>query len=171
MALPRKLKFMNLFFNGDNWVGQAEQFTSASLTRKMEVYRGGGMPGSAKTDMGFDDDALDTSCILGGYEADILRNSASATHDAVMLRFAGSFQQDDTGEVTAVEIVQRGRIQEIDRGDYKTGEESNTTVNFVNTYYKEVVNGETVVEIDTVNMIHIVDGVDMLEEHRRAIGL
>lgn len=171
MALPRKLKFMNVFFNGDNWVGQAEQFTPAKLARNLEAWRGGGMPGSAHVDKGFEDDALNTSCILGGYEAEILRNSASDKADAVMVRFAGSFQQDDTGEVTQVEVVQRGRIQEADRGDWKTGEDSPTTVNFVNSYYKEIVNGEVIVEVDTINMVHIVNGVDMLDKHRRAIGL
>ena len=41
----------------------------------------------------------------------------------------------------------------------------------VNTYYKVIVDGETVIEIDTVNMVEIVDGVDMMAEHRAAIGL
>ena len=43
MALPRKLKRLNVFLNGDNWVGEAEDFTPAKLTRKFEAYRGGGM--------------------------------------------------------------------------------------------------------------------------------
>lgn len=129
------------------------------------------MPGAVHVDQGFEDDALNTSCVLGGYEAEILRNTAHEKIDGVMIRFAGSFQQDDTGDVIQVEVVQRGRIQEADRGDYKAGEDSTTTVNFVNSYYKEIVDGDVIVEVDTVNMIHMVNGVDMLEKHRRAIGL
>lgn len=41
MALPRKLKRLNLFLNGDNWVGEAEDITPAKLSRKFEAYRGG----------------------------------------------------------------------------------------------------------------------------------
>ena len=40
-----------------------------------------------------------------------------------------------------------------------------------NTYYKVMVDGATVVEVDTVNMIHIVDGTDMMADYRKAIGL
>ena len=37
MALPRKLKRLNVFLNGENWVGEAEDFTPAKLTRKFEA--------------------------------------------------------------------------------------------------------------------------------------
>ncbi|MGJ0639506.1 phage major tail tube protein, partial [Xenorhabdus bovienii] len=40
-----------------------------------------------------------------------------------------------------------------------------------NTYYKLTWDGEVMIEIDTVNMVEIVGGVDRLEAHRRAIGL
>ncbi|WP_421329619.1 phage major tail tube protein [Aeromonas veronii] len=67
MALPRKLKRLNVFLNGENWVGEAEDFTPAKLTRKFEAYRGGGMGGAVNIDMGFDDSALDVSFTFGGY--------------------------------------------------------------------------------------------------------
>lgn len=39
--------------------------------------------------------------------------------DAVPIRFAGSYQRDDTGETVAVEVVMRGRQKEIDTGEGK----------------------------------------------------
>ncbi len=42
--------------------------------------------------------------------------------DAVPIRFAGSYQRDDTGETVAVEVVMRGRQKEIDTGEGKQGE-------------------------------------------------
>ena len=39
------------------------------------------------------------------------------------------------------------------------------------TYYKIIVDGKELVEIDALNTIFIVDGVDKLAEHRAAIGL
>ena len=47
MALPRKLKHLNLFLDGENWIGVAEEYTPAKLAMKLEAYRGGGMPGAA----------------------------------------------------------------------------------------------------------------------------
>ncbi|MEL6785343.1 MAG: phage major tail tube protein, partial [Pseudomonadota bacterium] len=38
-------------------------------------------------------------------------------------------------------------------------------------YYKLVVDGEVVHEIDMVNLIQIVDGEDQMKEHRANIGL
>ncbi len=171
MALPRKLKKLNLFGDGNNWVGVAEDFTPAKLTNKFEKYYGAGMAGAVDVDLGLDDGAIDTEFTLGGYEADVVRQSASASVDGFQLRFAGSFQRDDTGEVQSVEIIQRGRFKELDRGTYKQGDNSQTKCTMTNTYYKEVVDGETVVEIDLVNGIHFVDGEDLMAAHRRAIGL
>lgn len=171
MALPRKLKHLNLFGDGQNWLGVAEEFTPAKLTRKFEKYRGGGMPGAADIDMGLDDDALAVEFTLGGYESQLIKQMSTSKIDGVMLRFAGSFQRDDTGEVQPVEIVCRGRYKELDRGTYKVGDNSQTKASMTCTYYKETAGGEVLIEIDTVNSIEIINGVDMMAAHRKAIGI
>lgn len=94
-----------------------------------------------------------------------------ATVDAIQLRFTGSIQRDDTGEVQAVELVVRGRHKELDSGEWKTGESSTTKVTSTNSYAKLTINGEVLYEVDLVNMIEIVDGVDLMEAHRNALGL
>lgn len=171
MALPRKLKNMNLFADGDNWQGLLEEFTTAKLAKKFENYRGGGMAGAVGIDMGYEDDALNTEITLGGFEVKALKKHSAAKHNAVMFRFAGSFQRDDTGEISAVEIITRGRIKEFDNGNYKVADNSTQKLSMINTYYKVIVDGETIIEIDTVNMVEVIDGVDMMAEHRAAIGL
>ncbi len=42
---------------------------------------------------------------------------------------------------------------------------------FLNCYAKLTINGEVLYEVDAINMIEVVDGVDLMEEHRNAIGL
>ncbi|MNQ95244.1 Phage tail tube protein FII [compost metagenome] len=73
--------------------------------------------------------------------------------------------------MSAVEIVQRGRIKELDRGTLKTGDNTQQKATMVNTYYKVTIDGEDLVEIDLINMIWKVGGEDLMEEHRKAIGL
>lgn len=171
MALPRKLKQMNVFLDGESYLGVAEEYTPAKLTKKFEKYRGAGMLGAVNINMGYDDGALDTEATFGGYVADLVRKSNTGRHDGVVLRFAGAMQRDDTGEVAALEITTRGRIEEIDRGTYKVGDNSQTKFKLVNTYYREVIDGVTVCEIDLVNMIDTANGEDMLADIRRAIGI
>ena len=47
MALPKKLKYLNLFNDGFNYMGVVSSLTLPKLTRKLEKYRGGGMNGAA----------------------------------------------------------------------------------------------------------------------------
>ena len=171
MAMPRKLKHLNMFNAGNNWQGLVESITLPKVTRKFEKYRGGGMAGAVDIDMGLDDGALDTEFTCGGVEAKLFKQMGTLTVDGVQLRFTGSIQRDDTGEVQAVELVVRGRHKELDSGEWKTGESSTTKVSGTNSYAKLTINGEVLYEIDLVNMIHIVDGTDLMEAHRNALGL
>ena len=171
MALPRKLKHLNLFNDGNNWQGIVESLTLPKFTRKYEKYRGGGMPGAVDVDLGLDDSALDTEFSIGGTELLLFKQMGKATVDGIQLRFTGSIQRDDTGEVQAVELVVRGRHKEVDSGEWKTGESNTTKVTSTNSYAKLTINGEVLYEVDLINMVEIVDGMDLMEAHRNALGL
>ncbi|HEJ5246672.1 TPA: phage major tail tube protein, partial [Pseudomonas aeruginosa] len=121
MAMPRKLKNMNLFNDGGSYQGVVKSCTLPPLARKMEAFRGGGMNGPVKADLGFDDDGIQFEWTLGGLDLTALKQYGAVSASSVMLRFAGSFQQDDTGEVTPVEIVVRGRHETIEMGDAQPG--------------------------------------------------
>ncbi len=54
MALPRKLKNMNLFNDGISYAGQIEEVVPPVLTRIMEEFRAGGMNAPVKTDHGME---------------------------------------------------------------------------------------------------------------------
>ncbi|WP_318389662.1 phage major tail tube protein [Enterobacter sp.] len=171
MALPKKLKYLNLFNDGNSYMGLVESLTLPKFTQKFEKYRGGGMPGAVDISMGLDDGALDTEFTVGGMEALLFKQLGVTTVDGVQLRFAESIQRDDTGEVQAVELVVRGRHKELDSGEHKQGDSSTTKVSSTNSYAKLTINGEVIYEVDLVNMVWVVNGVDMMEAHRAAIGL
>lgn len=171
MALPRKLKNLNLFNDGNNYLGQVTSFTPPKLTRKLEAYRGGGMHGAVNADMGLDDGALDVAWTCGGMVDHLLTQYGVTNASACLLRFTGAAQRDDTGEVDAIEIVLRGRHKEIDTGEWKPGESAAVTINSVCSYYKLSINGQIVHEVDVLNMVEIVAGVDRLAQQRRALGI
>ncbi len=169
MALPKKLKYLNLFNDGNSYLGVVSSLTLPKLTRKLENYRGGGMNGAASVDFGLDDDALALEWTLGGMDELVLQQWGSTTD--IPLRFSGSFQRDDTGDVSAVEVQMRGRHKEFDFGEYKQGEDTETKISTQCTYFKLTIDGKELIEVDTVNMVEMVNGVDRLEQHRKAIGL
>lgn len=169
MGMPAKLKNMNVFNDGASYLGLATEVTLPKLGRSFEEYRAGGMDAPIKVDMG--GTALEMETKLGGIVVHALRQFGSVRHDAVMLRFAGAYQDDATGLVQPVEVVVRGRHEEIDMGGAKPGDGTEHTVKSALSYYKLIVNGRTEIEIDVPNMKMVVDGTDILAAQRAAIGL
>jgi hypothetical protein len=171
MAMPRKLKNMNLFNDANSYLGVAKSVTLPALGRKMEAYRGGGMNGPVKADLGFSDDGIQVEWTLGGLDLTVLKQFGATKADGVPLRWVGAYQQDDTGDVVAVEIVARGRHETIEMGDAAPGEDTEHSITTTCSYYKLIVDGEEVIEIDLLNFIEKVGGVDMLEAQRNALGI
>jgi len=169
MALPKKLKHFNLFGNGNNWQGQVGSLTIPELARQMEEFRGGGMNAPVDIDMGMQ--KLEFQWTPAGLIPEVFDNFGTSQADAELLRFAGSYQRDDTAETVPVEIVVRGRHSTIGMGDAESGGNNTGSVTTTLSYYKLTIAGEDVVEIDVPGMIEKVRGVDRLEEHRQNIGL
>lgn len=169
MALPKKLKNFNVFADAKSWLGQVPEVTLPKLTRVMENYRAGGMNGNAKIDLGQGD--LEAEMTLGGLMKQVFESYANTRVDGVLLRFAGAYQEDGTGTVSAVEVVMRGRYEEIDLGNAKVGENSDTKVKIALSYYKLTIDSVETIEIDIINMVEVVNGVDMLAAQRQAIGI
>ena len=168
MALPSKLKNLGMFNDGVSYIGLAKSVTLPPLTRIMEDYRAAGMVGPVKIDNG--QEAISLEWTLGGLDLLVLRQYGATRVDAVQLRFAGAYQNPQTGAVDAVEIVVRGRHEEIDLGDAEPGEDTEWSINTACAYYKLSVNGVVEIEIDFLNGVEIVGGVDRNLEILQAIG-
>lgn len=169
MALPKKLKHFNLFGNGDNWQGQIASLTLPPMVRQMEEFRGGGMNAPVDIDQGME--KMEFQWTPAGLIPGLFDNFGTSQLDADLLRFSGSYQRDDTGETLPVDVIVRGRHREIAMGDAEAGSDNTLSVTTTLSYYKLVIGGEEVVEIDVPGMVERVRGVDRLAEHRRNIGL
>lgn len=170
--LPRKLKnFMAYKGLGQQkrYQGQIPEIELPKLTRVLEEYRAGGMDMPVKVDLG--QEAMEMTIKCGGHEADLYRDFARAGIDAVVLSYSGAYQRDDDCSVSAVDIYCRGRLEEIDPGSAKLGDDTEESFKYALAYYKLVVDGEDIIEIDAMAMKCIVNGEDRLKEIREAIGL
>ena len=169
MGLPRKIKNFALFNEGLSYLGEVDEVTLPKLTRKTEDWRAGGMGGPIKADMGME--GLELEWKAGGILRDVLTQWGAMKHDAVGLRFAAALQSDDSEEIQALEVVVRGRHTEIDQGKAKAGDKTEFTVKSALSYYKLSIDNEVLIEIDLVNMVEVVDGIDRLEGVRNALGI
>ncbi|HDR1111091.1 TPA: phage major tail tube protein [Pasteurella multocida] len=168
MALPRKLKLMNLIIDGNKYLGEVTEVTQPKLAMKIEEFRAGGMIGAVDVNLGIE--KLEAEFKAGGYMVELIKKFGGSIN-GIPLRFLGSYQRDDTEEVTSVELVMQGRFTEIDSGNSKVGDDTEQTFKVPLTYYKIIVDGKDVIEIDMLNSVFVVDGVDKLAEHRAAIGI
>ena len=169
MGLPRKLKNFATFVDGINFMGEMPEVTLPTLTRKMEEYRAGGMNGPIDLDMG--QEKMEAELKGAGWIKGLMAKWGAGSHDALMVRFAGAIQADDSEAVQAVEVVMRGRLTEVDPGSAKAGELTERTYKFSLSYYKATIDGEVELEIDLVNLVENVHGEDRLSAVRAALGV
>ena len=168
MALQRKLMNMNLFREGAGMLGVVSEVTLPKLTTKTESGRYGGMLGEVEFNMGVD--KLELSYKVGGFMQETIASFGAAKLGAEMLRWAGAYQDHDSGDVYAVEVVTRGNLNEIDFGTSKVGEGGEQSHKLSLTYYKLTVDGQDIVEIDMKSGLLVVNGVDQTAAIRNAIS-
>ena len=123
------------FQDGENWIGVAEDYTPAKLSQKFEAYRGGGMMGAANIHITGWRMAPSTPSLLADWRPILPKRMGLAKIDGVALRFAGSIQRDDTGEVVAVEKSSAAASKSW-TGATSRPATTQSKISMVNTYYK-----------------------------------
>ncbi len=162
MGLPRKLKNLNTFVDGESYIGVISEFEEPKLAIATEEWRGGGMLGPVMLDMGLE--AMEAALTMGGHEAALIRKFGTTRVDGVRLRLVGAYQADNGSAAQAVEVYIGGRFTEIDPGKSKAGDSTEQKYKVPLAYYRRVVDGRVEIEIDMLRGIFIVDGVDRYAE-------
>lgn len=168
--LPSILKDFNLFNDAQSYQSRIDEIVLPSLSRKVEEYQGGGMVGPVDIDLG--QEKLDLEWTVKGFDLQSMKQYGYVGVAGIALRFNGAYQEDENCTVKAVEVEVRGRHTAIESGTAKKGDtNANTKIKSNLSYYKLTVDGEEIIEIDLINYIFKVNGVDQLEAMRKAIGL
>lgn len=169
IQLPRVLKNLNLFIDGRGHAGHVDEITLPKLSVKAEEHRAGGMDMPVELDMGLE--KLECTFKLSDFNPDVFRSFGLLDGMGVPVVIRGATQAQGSTQVQAVVLTLRGGFKAIEAGTWKPGDKNALTITASLTYYKLTVDGEELVEIDAVNMIRRVDGIDHLEAQRNAIGL
>lgn len=164
MGLPAKLKNYNLFANGDSWQGLVSEIQLPKIAVKAESFRHAGMLAELDADMGLE--KLEMEIKLGGFVVGALRLFGALGVAGTQLRFVGAYQEDATGGYLAAELVTRGKVMELDPGSAKVGDNTELSLKSTLSYLKWTVASRVEVEIDVINNIYSVDGVDRTAQLR-----
>lgn len=162
MGIPRKLKNCNAHVDGQGYLGRIAEFEEPKLAIATEDWRGGGMIGSVKIDLGLE--PMEAKLKMGGHEAALIRKFGTTQVDGVRVRLTGAYQADDGSPAQAVECYIGGRFTEIDPGTAKPGDDTEQEYTVPLAYYRREVDGRTEIEIDMVAGKFVVDGVDRYAE-------
>jgi len=165
--LAKKLKAFTLFVDGEGYAGRVDELTPPKLTIKAEEYRAGDMDAPLDIDMGQEKLSLEAS--VGEYDAVLWRQWGLSEGRDVAVTLRGS--QGHGVNEEPVLLACRGMVTEIDPGGWKPGDANTCKLTMTLAYYRAEINGAEVVEIDVLNGVRKVGGVDQLAQRRRNLGL
>ena len=160
------MKNVDLYVDGNLYLGKCESVEPPKLNLMTEEFRGG-MDAPEEVDMGLE--KLECTVNMHGIDPDLLALWGVRTGSDAPLVFRAA-QQSSDGAVQAVRMDIRGRVKGIDWGTWKTGERSPNKVMIAVRYVKFEVDGRVIHEVDAQNMIRIIDGVDQMAAIRAALG-
>lgn len=166
--IPQTLFNTNLFVDGTSFSGDVPSLTLPKLTTKTDAYRAGGMAGEIEMDQGLE--KMEASFVTKGVRRESLKFFGIADGTAFNASFRGAFK-GLKGAITPVVATLRGRLKEVDLGDWKAGDPAEIKHAVAVTYYKLEIDGRLMYEIDMVAGIQVIDGKDQLAEVRTALGL
>ena len=166
---PKKLTNFHVVIDGYSMAGVADEITLPVLSRNMVEHRAGGMLGPVSLDLGLE--AMKVEITLSEQARAVLASWGLEDASGLGVRFMGAAESEDgDSSVDAIEVTVRGRWKMIDTGTIKPGETAKTKVEMPITYFKYTVNGTDLIEIDLMNNIEKVNGVDRMAAIRAAIG-
>ena len=163
-------KYQGLYADGREKISSLIEWTPPVPTIITEGFRAGGMDMEIDMDMGME--KLSASFTIGE-DPDILGLFGIKQNAKQVPIFIRSHMENDiTSEKHTVIEELRCKVVSIDMGTKSAGSFSPTTVTLSPMYYKYHIeqSGKVIWEIDPVNMVRIVNGVDQLTEARASLG-
>ena len=168
MAIQHILSNLSAFVAGKGYLGRVAEFTPPKLTPVVREYKAGGMGAEVSIPMGAVE-KLEASFTITGYDPDLFAQFAVVPGRLVPLRFTGAMVDYD-GTTRPIEITMRA-VLAFEPDAWKPTEASDLKITAMAHYYKLDIEGRTLVEIDPVNMVAVINGQDQLQAVRAALGV
>lgn len=168
MALNYILRNCSTFVDGYGLHGATSQLTLPKFTELNEEHRGGGMDGPLEIALGYE--KLESSVEMADADPRVIGLWGLRPGTVKAFTHKGYIVGED-GTDRAAECHMRGRIKELDFGDWKPGELAKLNYSLALRYVKLSIGDTVLHEIDVLAGIRIVNGVDQNVAMRQALGM
>jgi P2 family phage contractile tail tube protein len=155
--------------DGTSLNGQVEELKLPDLKIKSEEFRAAGMDGPVGVDMGME--GMEVTLTVMSWSPDMLRNLGMGIGSSIPITVRGALRDELTNVTSQAMYKLQGRVMGINGAQLKAGERPKLELSINVHRYEHLVNKETVLLIDLVNMIRFVGGVDQLAPTRLALGV
>lgn len=165
-----KLTNANIYMNGTNLLGRAEEVQLPQIKHKMAEHKALGMIGSAEFFAGID--KLECKIKWNALYPQVLRTCANP-FSAAMIQVRASLETyNATGRIAEVPATAFliGTFKEFPLGTIKPGDNAEYETTMAVTYAKLIVDKEEIFEIDILQNIYKVGMIDMLSTFKKNIG-
>ncbi|MDG6400638.1 phage major tail tube protein [Pseudomonas quasicaspiana] len=166
--IPEILFNTNLFIDGISFKGDVPELSLPKVTVKTEGYRPGGADGEVDMDTGME--KMEASFSTNGVRKEALKYVGLVDGTAFNSSFRGSFKGQQ-GKFVGVTATIRGMLKEVDPGNWKPGDKAEFKYNIGVSYYKLEIDGTVMYELDPLNSVRVINGVDQLIQMRNQLGL
>lgn len=166
-GIPSKINMFNVYKDGNTLAGLSGEVTLPDFEAISETISGPGILGE------IDDPTIGH---FGSQEIEIpFRNITNDTFtlmnpgDEVNLTLRGSIQVNTNGggvDYVGMRIIFRGKCKSFTGGTVKQGAAMASAIKLELTYIRIDLNGEAKVELDKLNSVYKLNGVDILEKAR-----
>lgn len=167
-AASQILKNFNLTIDGFGYAGNVDEVQLPALKIKTEEYRAGGMDAPVALDMGME--KLESTIKLSKFDANVLSKWGVGPGNTIQVTLRGALESL-TGEVQAVVVNLEGTIDDVTFDPITATGKAGLQITVSARHYKYTQNGVVVHDIDVLNMIRIIGGVDRLAKVRTALSL
>lgn len=171
MKIPERLNDFRVYRNGSNLAGVAD-IQLPSFDAMTETVRGAGIAGEYESANIGHFQSMKLTLNWRALNIDFLSLAApvSASYDC---RGVNQVLDSSTSQykLEPVRVVVRGMVTKNDPGKMEKNSPSDSSTEIEVTYIKMETEGRTIVELDKLNYIYIVNGVDYLAEARKGLGL
>ena len=168
----KRLQEANVYLNGNSLLGQTEEIKLPDFTSKMSEHKAVGMVASIELFAGID--KMNAEFKWNSYFPNTLAAAANP-FAAVDMQVRSSLRTfggagEVTGEVPVV-VYLKGTFSKGATGTFKHHDPADIPTTMSVKYMRQVVDGKDILEIDAMNNIFKVNGVDLLAQYRQNLGI